>query len=121
MENGVGYAKGNALGRLEWESDEALDEHLTWWMREVADVRVHGTTHERPIDRFEMEKAALKPVGNHPSHLRCQATELLTPRTTRILTPLVDVKPVGCPPLRPTVRGDNYPCASVTTTPGRLG
>jgi transposase len=70
VENGVGYAKGNALGRLEWESDEALDEHLTWWMREVADVRVHGTTHERPIDRFEMEKAALKPVGNQPSHLR---------------------------------------------------
>ena len=70
VENGVGYAKGNALGRLEWDSDEALDEHLTWWMREVSDVRVHGTTHERPIDRFEVEKAALKPVGIHPSHLR---------------------------------------------------
>ncbi|WLT32820.1 IS21 family transposase [Geothrix sp. PMB-07] len=70
VENVVGYAKGNALGRLEWESDEALDKHLTWWMRAVADVRVHGTTHERPIDRFEMEKVALKPLGNHPSHLR---------------------------------------------------
>lgn len=70
VENGVGYAKGNALGRLEWESDEALDEHLTRWMREVADVRIHGTTHERPIDRFEVERPALKPVGNHPSHLR---------------------------------------------------
>jgi hypothetical protein len=70
VENGVGYAKGNALGRLEWESDEALDEHLTVWMREVADVRIHGTTHERPIDRFELERMALKPVGNHPSHLR---------------------------------------------------
>lgn len=70
VENGVGYAKGNALGRLEWESDEALDEHLTRWMREVADVRIHGTTHERPIDRFEVERLALKPVGNHPSHLR---------------------------------------------------
>lgn len=55
---------------MEWESDEALDEHLTRWMREVADVRIHGTTHERPIDRFEVEKVALKPVGNHPSHLR---------------------------------------------------
>lgn len=70
VENGVGYAKGNALGRLEWASDEALDEHLTWWMREVADVRIHGTTRERPIDRFELEKAALKHIGNHPSYLR---------------------------------------------------
>ena len=70
VENGVGYAKGNALGRLEWGSDEALDEHLIYWMRDVADVRIHGTTHERPIDRFALEKASLKPVGNHPSYLR---------------------------------------------------
>lgn len=70
VERGVGYAKGNALGRLEWESDEALDEHLVWWMLNVADVRVHGTTFERPIDRFPAERAALRPVGNHPSYLR---------------------------------------------------
>jgi transposase len=70
VERGVGYAKGNALGRLEWESDEALDEHLVWWMLNVADVRVHGTTFERPIDRFLAEQAALRPVENHPSYLR---------------------------------------------------
>lgn len=70
VERGVGYAKGNALGRLEWESDEALDEHLVWWMLNVADVRVHGTTFERPIDRFPAEQKALRPVGNQPSYLR---------------------------------------------------
>lgn len=70
VERGVGYVKGNALGRLEWGSDEALDEHLLWWMRNVADVRVHGTTFERPIDRFGAEKAALRPIVNHPSYLR---------------------------------------------------
>lgn len=70
VERGVGYAKGNALGRLEWESDEALDEHLVWWMLNVADVRVHGTTFERPIDRFPVEQQALSPFGNHPSYLR---------------------------------------------------
>jgi hypothetical protein len=66
----VGYTKGNALGRLEWESDEALDEHLVWWMLNVADVRIHGTTFERPIDRFPAEQAALRPLLNHPSYLR---------------------------------------------------
>jgi lambda repressor-like predicted transcriptional regulator len=31
----------------------------------------------------------------------CQATRKLTPETTRIVTPLVDVKPMGCPERRP--------------------
>jgi transposase len=72
VERGVGYVKGNALGRLRWESWEALDAHLVWWMREVADVRTHGTTGERPIDRFEQEALALHPINNHPSHLRAR-------------------------------------------------
>ena len=70
VENGVGYVKKNALGGLAFASDEALDEHLVWWMLNVADVRIHGTTHERPIDRFEVEKAALRPLLNHPGYLR---------------------------------------------------
>lgn len=70
VENGVGYVKGNGLGRLSWPSWEALEAHLAWWMREVADVRIHGTTHERPIDSFEREKAKLLAIGDHPSYLR---------------------------------------------------
>ena len=31
-------------------------------MATVADVRVHGTTHERPIDRFTRERDALVPA-----------------------------------------------------------
>ncbi len=79
VENGVGYVKGNALGRLSWPSREALESHLVGWMREVADVRIHGTTHERPIDSFEREKAELLPIGNHPSYLR---TRRLTRKVT---------------------------------------
>ena len=55
VERSVGYSKSNALGRLSFVSWEALEAHLVWWMREVADVRLHGTTHERPIDRFPRE------------------------------------------------------------------
>jgi len=43
----------------------------------------------------------LSPLSSVPLLSSCQATELLTPRTTRILTPLVDVKPMGCPERRP--------------------
>ena len=63
-ERGVAYVKRNAIAGRRFESIEALRAHLRWWMREVADVRIHGTTEERPIDRFlRCEAAALKPLG----------------------------------------------------------
>jgi Mu transposase-like protein len=36
-------------------------------MATIADVRIHGTTHERPLDRFAQERAALVPTGGQPS------------------------------------------------------
>jgi transposase len=72
VERGVGYVKGNALGRVSWASWEALHGHLIWWMREVADVRTHGTTGERPMDRLERERKALLVIGHHPSYLRAR-------------------------------------------------
>lgn len=63
-ENGVGYVKRNALAGHAFRSWEALEEHLTWWVREVADARVHGTTGERPIERFQRAEAqALAPLA----------------------------------------------------------
>src|SRR5207237_5949673 len=56
-------ANGNALAGLALPSMVALEAHLLWWMREVADSRVHGTTGEAPIARFrEKEAAALRPL-----------------------------------------------------------
>jgi transposase len=62
-ERGVSYAKHNAIAGHRFESLPQLEGHLTWWMREVADVRVHGTTGEAPIERFcAQEAAALRPL-----------------------------------------------------------
>ena len=36
----------------------AMEAHLARWTREVADVRIHGTTGERPLDRFTRDEAA---------------------------------------------------------------
>lgn len=70
-ERSVGYIKRNAIAGYEFESWDALEAHLAWWMREVADVRVHGTTGERPIDRFERdERGALKGLASRPSFQR---------------------------------------------------
>ena len=44
-----------------------MEAHLARWTREVADVRVHGTTGEAPIERFARdEAAALRPLSGRP-------------------------------------------------------
>ena len=66
-ERGVGYAKGNAIAGRSFASWAALEAHLARWIREVADVRVHGTTGDAPITRFErQEAAALRPLAGRP-------------------------------------------------------
>lgn len=62
-ERGVSYVKRNAIAGHRFDSIEALQAQLTRWMREIADTRVHGTTGETPLARFECaEAAALKPL-----------------------------------------------------------
>jgi transposase len=51
-ERGVGYVKGNAVAGHPFLSWAALEAHLGWWMREIADRHIHGTTGEKPIERF---------------------------------------------------------------------
>ena len=62
-ERGVGYVKKNAIAGRSFESFAALEAHLAFWSREIADQRVHGTTGEAPALRFERDEAAmLKPL-----------------------------------------------------------
>jgi transposase len=65
-ESGVGYVKKNAIAGRCFDSWGQLEAHLQWWMREIADQRIHGTTGERPCERFQLEREALKPLGARP-------------------------------------------------------
>lgn len=59
VESGVKYVKHNFIpGRVFRDLDD-FNEQLRCWQQEVADVRLHGTTHQRPIDRFAEEASAL--------------------------------------------------------------
>jgi len=60
VENGVGYVKKNFLSGLELPDFAALQPAATLWMDTVANVRMHESTHQRPIDRFEEERDHLK-------------------------------------------------------------
>lgn len=63
VESGVKYFKRNFLPGRTFRDDVDFGEQISAWMRDVADVRVHGTTHERPIDRFVADAAALVPTA----------------------------------------------------------
>jgi transposase len=67
VERGVGYVENNGLKGLTFETLQAENEHLLTWETTVADTRIHGTTRQRPLDRFQrLEVAALRPLPPQP-------------------------------------------------------
>ena len=62
VENGVGYVKKNLLNGLEISSFEAIQVEGLRWRDEIANVRIHGETHCRPVELFAQEKPLLKPL-----------------------------------------------------------
>ncbi len=78
VESGVKYVKNAFFKGREEQSIVEVRKALTWWMREVADVRIHGTTHEQPRVAFETkEKSHLLPLPPH-------AFELLTWKEAKV-------------------------------------
>jgi transposase len=65
VESGVRYVKGNFLPGRTFLDERDLAEQLGQWQTEIADARVHGTTHERPCDRFQREQPFLIPTRGH--------------------------------------------------------
>ena len=63
VENGVGYVKKNFLAGLELADFAALQPAGALWVDTVANVRIHAATQQRPIDRFEDERAHLRPLN----------------------------------------------------------
>jgi hypothetical protein len=51
------FLEGRAFGDL-----DDLNGQLRTWLAEVANVRCHATTRERPVDRLEADQAAMLPV-----------------------------------------------------------
>lgn len=64
VERPFSYVENNCLKRRRsrFSDLDDLNRHATWWCNEVANVRIHGTTRERPIDRLERERLLMKPL-----------------------------------------------------------
>jgi len=69
----VKYLKRNFLVGREFVDDGHLGDALLDWTLTIADQRIHGTTHERPIDRFAVERTHLLPTTHQPA-FRLEAT-----------------------------------------------
>lgn len=60
------YVETSLLNGRTFRSLEHLNEVTAWWLAEVADVRVHRQTKQRPIDRHAAEQPHLIPLPATP-------------------------------------------------------
>lgn len=65
VESGVKYVKRNALAGRRFRDLDELNAYLLDWCVSVADQRVHGTTHEKPAERFARAEKLI-PVDHRP-------------------------------------------------------
>ncbi len=63
-EAGVKYVKRNCLAGQRPTTLEAAQRHGRWWLSEVCNVRIHETTHQRPVDRLLEEREHLRPLAD---------------------------------------------------------
>jgi transposase len=67
VENGVHYVQRNFMAGQEFVDILVANQRLKVWVREVAGVRLHGTTHQAPLQLFhDYERAALRPLPPDP-------------------------------------------------------
>lgn len=65
VESGVKYVKRNFLPGRRFVDIIDVQAQLDEWNATIADERIHGTTHVRPIERFAAERQALMPIAGH--------------------------------------------------------
>jgi hypothetical protein len=67
----VKYIRRNFLCGLQGREPGCLNDlnaHLRNWIWEVANQRVHGTTHEKVAARWEADRSALQPLDGRPPY-----------------------------------------------------
>jgi hypothetical protein len=66
VENGVGYVKKNFLNGLDLPDFSTINPAAQVWLDTIANVRIHGETHQRPVDLLKEDQAHLKPLNPMP-------------------------------------------------------
>jgi len=73
VESGIHYLKKNFLPLREFRDLTDANRQLQDWILGDAGNRIHGSTHEKPLTRFALEKPLLKPLPAVPPELAAWA------------------------------------------------
>ena len=65
-QGGVHYVKRNFLGGREPTTISQANRDVLRWVNTTAGHRIHGTTREKPLERFKTEREALRPLPRAP-------------------------------------------------------
>ena len=69
MERPIRYLRQSFHYGREFINDDHLADECRRWLERTANRRLHATTRERPVDRFEREeRGALGPLASRPYH-----------------------------------------------------
>ena len=66
VERPIRYLRESFFYGREFVSDADLNAQVLGWLETTANVRVHGTLKQRPVDRFEREQGELKALAARP-------------------------------------------------------
>jgi hypothetical protein len=97
VERPIRYVRGNLFYGRRFLNDQDLDAQTHLWLENLANVRFHGMTGERPIDRFERdERAILSPVSTRPYHSLVLPAPQTRPEASPVTSWLeVERRPLG--------------------------
>ncbi len=90
VERPIRYIRESFFYGRAFANDEDLNEQASSWVEDTANVRRHGTTGERPVDRFERdERGALGPLASRPYrrlgvHRAAEPARRRVPRTVEV-------------------------------------
>lgn len=93
VENAVGYVKKNFLAGLDIPHFAAIGPAAQAWLDTIANVRIHGSTREKPVDRLEKERPHLRSLPAYPfdtgtvSQIRASSQFRITLDTNRYSVP----------------------------------
>jgi transposase len=83
VENAVGYVKKNFLAGRPISEFASLNPAVRVWLDQVANVRLHAATRQRPVDLFLAEKPALRALPVHP-YICAQASSVVANSQFRV-------------------------------------
>ena len=96
VERPIRYLRENFFYGRTFINDADLNERAVRWVEDTANVRIHGVTGERPIDRFKRdEHSVLRPLAARP-YRRLGAQRVAAPEQ-RFPPMMIDVakRPLG--------------------------